>query len=71
MIDQASIFSAQREFKKAEELQTAVLEKRKQTLGDHHPDTVRAMESLALTYRGLNRVQEAEELEKLAEDGKN
>ncbi|KAJ7854230.1 hypothetical protein B0H13DRAFT_1642486 [Mycena leptocephala] len=49
----------------AKELDLAVLEKRKQVLGDAHPDTLRAMGNLASTYQNLGKFNKAEELEVL------
>ncbi|KAJ7807724.1 hypothetical protein B0H13DRAFT_2295736 [Mycena leptocephala] len=51
------------EFKKAEELEVIVLEKRKQLLGDDHPDTLHAMANLASTYHKLKQFTRAAELE--------
>jgi hypothetical protein len=53
------------EFHKAEELGVLVLEKQKRVFGDDHPDTLRVIRNLALTYRCLNKLTEAEELENL------
>ncbi|KAJ7803499.1 P-loop containing nucleoside triphosphate hydrolase protein [Mycena leptocephala] len=47
----------------AKELDLAVLEWRKQVLGDAHPDTLRAMGNLASTYNSLGEFHKAEELE--------
>jgi hypothetical protein len=46
-------------------MEVVVLEKQKQVLGDDHPDTLLAMGNLAVTYCCLNKLPEAEELEKL------
>ncbi|KAJ7840619.1 P-loop containing nucleoside triphosphate hydrolase protein, partial [Mycena leptocephala] len=46
----------------AKELDLAVLEKRKQVLGDDHLDTLRAMGNLASTYNRLGKFEQAEEL---------
>jgi hypothetical protein len=43
-----------------------VLEKRKQVLGDDHPDTLRAMGNLGRTYHQLGQFQKAEELQVIA-----
>jgi hypothetical protein len=56
------------DFYRAQELGIVVLEKRKQVLGDNHPESLRAMRNLALTYRRLDKLPEAEELEKLVCD---
>ena len=45
------------------ELEEKVLEARKRTLGDEHPDTLISMGNLALSYSDLGRRQEAVELE--------
>ncbi|KAJ7820288.1 hypothetical protein B0H13DRAFT_2451872 [Mycena leptocephala] len=47
----------------AKELDLAVLEKRKQVLGDDHPDTLLAMGNLASTYCDLGNFHKAQELE--------
>jgi hypothetical protein len=47
----------------AEKLEVLVLEKRREILGDDHPDTVRAMVNLAMTYHRLGQLNKAEELE--------
>jgi hypothetical protein len=39
------------------------MEKRKQVLGDDHPDTLTSMANLASTYRNLGRWKEAETLQ--------
>ncbi|KAJ7088320.1 hypothetical protein C8R44DRAFT_844518 [Mycena epipterygia] len=49
--------------KKAEELQTAVLQKWRHLLGENHPDTLGAMFWLATTYIFLGKWKEAEQLE--------
>ncbi|KAJ7101077.1 hypothetical protein C8R44DRAFT_946522, partial [Mycena epipterygia] len=48
--------------KEAEELQVVVLERRRNLLGDNHPDTLQAMENLAVTYKKLGKLKEAKEL---------
>ncbi|KAJ7099089.1 P-loop containing nucleoside triphosphate hydrolase protein [Mycena epipterygia] len=50
-------------FKEAEELEVVVLEKRRNLLGDNHPNTLTAMGNLAVTYKTLGKLKEAEELE--------
>ncbi|KAJ7830390.1 hypothetical protein B0H13DRAFT_1492959, partial [Mycena leptocephala] len=42
-----------------------VLEKHEQLFGADHPDTLRAMGNLAVTYYELGRYQEAEPLESI------
>ena len=41
----------------------AVMEKRKELLGENHPDTLVSMENLAMTYRDQGRLKDAEVLE--------
>jgi hypothetical protein len=50
------------EFHKAEELEVVVLEKKKQVLGDDHPDTLQTMVNLGWTYNHLGQLQKAETL---------
>ncbi|KAJ7919409.1 hypothetical protein B0H13DRAFT_2268514 [Mycena leptocephala] len=50
------------EHQKAGELNGIVLEKRKQLLGENHPDTLRTMGNLAITYSHLGEHQKAGEL---------
>ncbi|KAJ7904110.1 hypothetical protein B0H13DRAFT_1717219 [Mycena leptocephala] len=50
-------------YKEAKELEHAVLEQRKQVLGDAHPDTLQAMGNLASTYNHLGKFHKAQELE--------
>ncbi|KAJ7120328.1 hypothetical protein C8R44DRAFT_623906 [Mycena epipterygia] len=47
----------------AEQLQVAVVEKRKTVLGEDHPDTLTAMHDLASTYHVLGMLEEAEKLQ--------
>ncbi|KAJ7120129.1 hypothetical protein C8R44DRAFT_921127, partial [Mycena epipterygia] len=49
--------------KKAEELQVAVVQKRRELLGEDHLDTLEAMLWLALIFRNLGKFREAEQLE--------
>ncbi|KAI5816870.1 hypothetical protein BZA77DRAFT_246013 [Pyronema omphalodes] len=50
--------------KEAQELQENVLEVRRRTLGDEHPDTLDVMYNLAITYRKLGgRLNEVQELQ--------
>jgi hypothetical protein len=44
-------------------LEVVVMEKRKQVLGDDHPDTLTSMGNLASTYMNQGRWKEAEMLE--------
>jgi hypothetical protein len=46
----------------AKELGILVLGKRKQVLGDDHPDTLRALGNLAWTYHNLQEFHRAKEL---------
>ncbi|KAJ7866885.1 P-loop containing nucleoside triphosphate hydrolase protein [Mycena leptocephala] len=50
-------------YEEAKELDLAVLEQRKQVLGDDHPDTLLAMGNLASTYQHLGKFHKAAELE--------
>jgi type II secretory pathway predicted ATPase ExeA len=48
----------------AQELEEEVLEVRRRTLGEEHPDTLRSMRNLVITYRQLRgRLKEAQEIE--------
>jgi len=49
--------------KEAEELEVQVLDLRKSVLGEKHPDTIRAMANLAVTYHIRHHYDEAEKLE--------
>jgi tetratricopeptide (TPR) repeat protein len=55
-------------YEEAMELELEVLEKLKQVLGDDHPDTLQAMNSLALTYIHLGKFEQAEELQVIVLD---
>ena len=57
------LFMEQRYLREAEKLQIQVLETRNRILGVKHPDTITAMENLAVTYGHLGKYMEAEELE--------
>ncbi|KAJ7166698.1 hypothetical protein C8R46DRAFT_996371 [Mycena filopes] len=59
----ASIYHALGDYKRAEELETVVLEKQTKLLGEDHPDTLLAMGSLASTYHALGEHKRAEEME--------
>jgi hypothetical protein len=52
-----------RRLEQAEKLLAAALAKRKTLLGEDHPDTLSAMNSLAMAYLALGRLKEAEELQ--------
>lgn len=51
------------EYKEAEEQLSEVVKQRIMLLGKEHPDTLRSMSQLALTYHNQGRWKEAEELE--------
>jgi len=61
----ASTYSKQGRWKKAEELQVAVMERRKRVLGEEHSDSLTSIGNLALTYAKQGRLKDAEELEML------
>ncbi|KAJ7120145.1 P-loop containing nucleoside triphosphate hydrolase protein [Mycena epipterygia] len=48
--------------KEAQELEIVVLERRRNLLGDNHPETLDAMENLSATYQSQEKLKEAEEL---------
>ncbi|KAK7050313.1 hypothetical protein R3P38DRAFT_2604543 [Favolaschia claudopus] len=50
-------------YEKVEVLQVAIVKRRKEELGNEHPDMLTSMESLAATYRELGRWSDAESLE--------
>ncbi|KAJ7895630.1 hypothetical protein B0H14DRAFT_3125286 [Mycena olivaceomarginata] len=60
--DLANIYTDLGEYQQAKELNDVVLEKRKQLLGDNHPDTLRTMGDLANRYSDLGEHQKAKEL---------
>ncbi|KAJ7871273.1 hypothetical protein B0H13DRAFT_1895771 [Mycena leptocephala] len=53
------------QFMQAEELYVGALEKHRKVLGEDIPQTIWIMRNLALTYHSLDKVPEAEELERL------
>ncbi|KAF7761692.1 hypothetical protein Agabi119p4_9684 [Agaricus bisporus var. burnettii] len=59
----ALVYFEQGQWKEAEALYLVVVEKRKQLLGDDHPDTLRSMGNLAATYRKQGQRKEAEALQ--------
>ena len=59
----ALAYSEQGRWRDAEMLQVAVMENRKQLLGDDHPKTLTSMGSLANIYRNQGRWKDAEVLE--------
>ncbi|KAJ7819157.1 hypothetical protein B0H13DRAFT_2453612 [Mycena leptocephala] len=62
-VQYGTIYHHARRSEEAKELDLAVLEKRKQVLGDDHLDTLHAMSDLALTYQKLGKFHKAEELQ--------
>jgi tetratricopeptide (TPR) repeat protein len=61
----ARIFYNLGQFLQAGELWAEGLEQRRKLLGEDHLNTIWIMRGLALTYHSLDRVQDAEELERL------
>ena len=59
----ALIYDEQGYWKDAEALGVVVMEKRKQVLGDDHPDTLTSMGNLANTYRNQGHWKDAEALQ--------
>ena len=59
----ALVYSEQGQWKEAEALQVVVMEKRKDALGEEHPDTLSSMANLAGTYKKQGQWKEAEALE--------
>ena len=57
------LLQEQGHFKEAEILDSEVLDTRNRILGPEHPDTIRAMLNLAVTYKNLGKYVEAEKLE--------
>ena len=66
-----SLFQKQGYFKEAEILGNKVLHTRKRILGIEHPDTIKAMANLAVTYQYLAKYIEAEKLETQVLDARN
>jgi hypothetical protein len=58
-----STYSNQGKWKKAEMLQTQVLEMTQRILGPEHPDTLTSMQYLGLTYSNQGKWKEAEMLQ--------
>jgi len=58
-------------FKEAKFLRNKVLDTRNRTLGVEHPDTIRAMANLAVTYQSLGKYKAAEMLEMQVLDARN
>ncbi|KAJ6448302.1 hypothetical protein C8R45DRAFT_948067 [Mycena sanguinolenta] len=67
----ARTYSDLGEYQKAKDLEAVVLEKRKQTLGDTHPDTLLAMGNLVTTYWHLKEYQKAADLEIIVLEKRN
>ena len=55
----------------AEKFQIQVLDVRSRTLGEEHPDTMRAMGDLAISYRSLGKYADAEKLDVKVLDMRN
>ncbi|KAH8588254.1 hypothetical protein B0O99DRAFT_693645 [Bisporella sp. PMI_857] len=67
----AQVYVDSGQWRNACELREEVLEARKRTLGDEHPDTLLSMNNLASSYSDLGRMQEAVKLkEKVLKAGK-
>jgi len=66
MNDLASTTENRGRLEEAKGLQKQVLELRKEILGDHHPDTISAMDNLASTIKKCGRFEEAEGLQEEA-----
>ncbi|KAJ7438615.1 hypothetical protein FB451DRAFT_1378179 [Mycena latifolia] len=62
---QAAELEKMGQFHEAGELEKVVLTKRREILGEDHPDTLRTMGNLAATYSGMGQLQDAAELEKV------
>ncbi|KAJ6450510.1 hypothetical protein C8R45DRAFT_1083926 [Mycena sanguinolenta] len=58
----ANIYYYAGQYTKAEELEAREVERRRKCSGDDHPDTLRAMHSLAITYDNLGQFEKAEKL---------
>src|SRR5262249_15497704 len=58
----AALYHRREKLDQAMSLRREVLEGRRKLLGAEHPDTLRAMRDLALTYREQRRLQEARPL---------
>ncbi|KAJ6460303.1 hypothetical protein C8R45DRAFT_1029860 [Mycena sanguinolenta] len=60
-----------KEYGKAEQLEVIVLQKRKQILGDTHPDTLLAKHNLASTYSDMGEHEKAQKLEDSVQETQN
>ena len=58
----ARVYYEQGQWKKVEELEVVMMEKRKRLLGENHPDTLLGMRNVANIYRNQGRWNDAEEL---------
>ncbi|KAJ6450469.1 P-loop containing nucleoside triphosphate hydrolase protein, partial [Mycena sanguinolenta] len=58
----ANIYYYAGQYTKAEELEAREVERCRKCSGDDHPDTLRAMHSLAITYDNLGQFEEAKKL---------
>ena len=65
----ASTYWAQGKIQDAAALEGKVLEARRRTLGQEHPDTLRSMSNLAVTYNDLSRTMESIDLMQQSADG--
>jgi len=63
LINIANVYYQQGQWKKAEALHMVVIEKRKQALGEEHPDTLTSMGNLASIYWNQGQWKEAEALD--------
>ena len=64
----ALVYKEQGQWKNTEALEVVVMDKRKQLLGEDHPDTLTSMQNLAITYRKLGQWKDAEVLEVVVMD---
>ena len=51
VLEHIAVYVDKEQWTEAEMLQVVIVEKRKQMLGDDHPDTLRSMELLAMSYK--------------------
>ena len=65
------VFRENGDWRNAEKLYIEVMIKRKEILGQEHPDTLNSMANLAITYRYQGRWKEAEELQTQVLDVRN
>ncbi|KAJ7105312.1 P-loop containing nucleoside triphosphate hydrolase protein, partial [Mycena epipterygia] len=63
MTNLARTYSQLGQFRGAQELETIILKKRRDILGEDHSTTLKAMENLAITYSHLGQFRRAQELE--------